>query len=258
MIKKHFIIVEDEVRSGEMLRDLFLDLRPEWKMLAHLKSIEETIAWFQNNPQPDLVFMDIELADGNCFSIFNTITITGAIIFTTAYSEFALKAFEQNSIDYLLKPIKEKELGRAICKFEQILDAIQEQSEAVFDYQHLAKLLTAPTVYRQRFIISKRESFYKLDVKDIAYLYFDNRITFAVTFSNEHRMISQSLDKTEQELDPALFFRANRQTIIHIEAVDHFESYFGGKLAVKLTNPAAEKVIISQAKATAFKEWLNS
>jgi DNA-binding LytR/AlgR family response regulator len=95
-------------------------------------------------------------------------------------------------------------------------------------------------------------------VTDIAYLYFDNRITFAVTFNNEHHMISQSLDKTEQELDPALFFRANRQTIIHIEAVDHFESYFGGKLAVKLTNPSAEKVIISQAKAAAFKNWLNS
>jgi len=258
MIQKTFIIVEDEIRSGEMLRDLFLELRPEWKLLAHLKSIEETVDWFNSHEQPDLVFMDIELADGNCFNIFSEIKITCGIIFTTAYSEFALKAFEQNSIDYLLKPIKARELERAILKLEQLLDFIEQQSTQFFDYQHLAKLLSKPTVYRQRFMIARNDSFIKLDVKDIAYFYFDSRITYAVTFKNQHHMISQSLDKTEQELDPATFFRANRQTILHIDAVDQFESYFGGKLAVRLKTDPKEKIIVSQAKSAAFKNWINS
>jgi len=258
MIQKTFIIVEDEIRSGEMLRDLFLELRPDWKLLDHLKSIEETVEWFNSHEQPDLVFMDIELADGNCFNIFSEIKITCGIIFTTAYSEYALKAFEQNSIDYLLKPIKARELERAILKLEQLLDFIEQQSTQFFDYQHLAKLLSKPTVYRQRFMISRNDSFIKLDVKDIAYFYFDSRITYAVTFKNQHHMISQSLDKTEQELDPATFFRANRQTILHIDAVDQFESYFGGKLAVRLKTDTKEKIIVSQAKSAAFKNWINS
>lgn len=241
-----------------MLRDLVLALRPGWEPLGQLMSIRETVEWFGQNPSPDIVFMDIELADGNCFSIFNQITIPCGIIFTTAYSEFALRAFEQNSIDYLMKPVKTRDLERAIGKLELIWAPGTDNAEPVFDYRHLASLINQPTVYRQRFLISKRDAFYKLDANDIAAIYFDSRITFAVSFDGQHHILSQSLDKTEQELDPAVFFRANRQTILNIDSVDRFEVYFGGKLAVKLKVDLGDKVIISQAKASAFKNWLNS
>ncbi|TRX65926.1 LytTR family DNA-binding domain-containing protein [Carboxylicivirga sp. M1479] len=261
-----FIIVEDEIHSGEMLRDMIQELRPKWQLKAMLQSVSETVEYLNSNKHPQIIFLDIELADGNCFSIFDQVRVDeSGIIFTTAYNEFALKAFNLNSIDYLLKPIKTEELERAIGKFEKAIEVIGRNNEAdepkietAIDYQALARSIAKTQGgYRKRFLISKRESFFKLRVEDIAYFYFDARVTFAVAYDGRQHVLTQSLDKLEEELNPEMFFRSNRQTIVNVDAIDTFESYFSGKLVVKLTNKLNDKIMISRAKASAFKEWMN-
>lgn len=259
------LIVEDEIHSGLMLQNMILKLRPQWQIMSVMQSVADTVAFLQENPRPDLIFLDIELADGNCFSIFEQIKVDSAIIFTTAYNEYAIKAFKLNSVDYLLKPIKEEHLSLAIEKYENLrqilLDAgDQEREEAaeMIDYDHLAHLIHSPQhSYRKRFLISRRESFYKLDVKDAACFLFEARLTYVITFDNQRYVIAHSMDRLENELDPEMFFRANRQTIINMEAIDRFESYFNGQLVVKLVNNILDKVLVSRIKATQFKEWLN-
>lgn len=259
MIRK-VIIVEDEMHSSQMLKDMVLQLRPEWDVVAMLQSITETVEWLSNNKEPFLIFLDIELADGNCFSIFEQVKVESPIIFTTAYNEYALKAFELNSIDYLLKPIKEADLKRAIEKFDRALELIERDlaSSPKVDYQQIARsIMSFDGGYRKRFLISKRDSFFKLQIEDIAYFYFEARVTFAVSFDGKQHVINQPLDKLDEELDPQIFFRANRQTIVNVDAVDHFETYFSGKLVLKLINKLNDKIMISRGKAGQFKDWMN-
>ncbi len=259
------IIVEDEIRSGEMLRDMIMEVRPGWNIQAMLQSVHETVNWLNNNEHPHIIFLDIELADGNCFAIFDEVTVDNTgIIFTTAYNEFALKAFNLNSIDYLLKPIKQSDLERAVNKLDKALEILEKvnvdgkKGEKEINYKELAlSIMKLKGGYRKRFLISKREAFFKLSVEDIAYFYFDARVTFAVGFNGHQHIISQSLDKLDEELNPEMFFRSNRQTIVNIEAIEKFESYFSGKLVVKLVNTLNDKIMISRAKASAFKEWMN-
>ncbi|SMO46057.1 two component transcriptional regulator, LytTR family [Saccharicrinis carchari] len=254
------IIVEDEMHGAQMMKDMILELRPAWKVLTILQSIQETVAWLKENKHPNIIFLDIELADGNSFAIFDQVKVECGIIFTTAYNEFALKAFDLNSIDYLLKPIKEEDLARSILKYESAVESISKglEQESFIDYQQLAKsIISSKGGYRKRFLISRRESYFKLSVEDIAYFYFDARITFAVTFEGMEHSINMPLDKLEEELDPAMFFRSNRQTIVNIEAIDRFETYFNGKLIVKLVNKLNDKIMVSRSKAGPFKEWMN-
>lgn len=263
----NIIIVEDEIHSGEMLRDMIAEIRPAWKVQAMLQSVSETVDYLKTHEHPQIIFLDIELADGNCFSIFEQIEVEeSGIIFTTAYNEFALKAFNLNSIDYLLKPIKEEELERAITKFEKAIEVINNLHEGespkkqadVINYTELARSIAKTQGgYRKRFLIARRDAFFKLGVEDVAYFYFDARVTFAVTFEGKQHILNQSLDKLEEELDPEMFFRSNRQTIINVDAIERFESYFSGKLVVKLVNGLNDKVMISRAKAGPFKEWMN-
>ncbi|MBS2099860.1 LytR/AlgR family response regulator transcription factor [Carboxylicivirga linearis] len=255
------IIVEDEVHSAGMLKEMILSLRPEWNVMAILQSVSETVEWLKENTENIVIFLDIELADGNSFSIFEQMKVEHPVIFTTAYNEFALKAFQLNSIDYLLKPIKESELLKSIEKFERAIELFETnvvQSDKSVDYQQLAKnIMSASGGYRKRFLISKRDSFFKLPVEDIAYFYFESRVTFAVSFDGKQHIINQALDKLEEELDPQMFFRTNRQSIVNIEAIDHFEAYFSGKLVVKLVNKLNDKIMISRGKAVQFKDWVN-
>lgn len=258
-MNRNVVIVEDELHTANMLKDMLLSLRPEWKVIAMLQSVEETVQWLQNNDQMAIVFLDIELADGNCFSIFERVHVDHPIIFTTAYNEYALKAFELNSIDYLLKPIKEDHLLKAIEKFERAVEVFEDKYEqSNIDIQQLARsIMSSSGAYRKRFLISKRDAFFKLPVDEIAYFYFESRVTFAVGFDSQQHVLNQALDKLEEELDPQVFFRANRQVIVNIEAIDHFESYFSGKLVVKLVNKLNDKIMISRGKAVQFKDWVN-
>ena len=253
------IIVEDEFLTAQMLENMVKELRPDWNILGVFDSVADTVEWLQDNPQPELIFLDIQLADGLSFSIFDKVKVESGIIFTTAYDEYAVKAFKLNSIDYILKPVKKEALLEAIEKIENIIKRIEEENKIDIDYAELVKgIKEGEANYRKRFLVSKRDAFFAIPVEDVAYIHFESKLTYAVTFDKKEHVINFTLDKLEEELDPSVFIRANRQAIVNLKAIHSLENYFGGKLIVKLLPQFDEKFVISRAKASVFKEWLDS
>lgn len=250
------ILVEDELYNLRLLEGMIKKLRPDWEIVQTFDSVKESVDWLRNNAHPDLFFMDVQLADGLCFSIFDQVEIKSMVIFTTAYDNYAIRAFKVNSIDYLLKPFKEKDLVAAIQKFENLV-ALSTGRGQKQDYSEILEAIrSGEKKYRKRFLISKGEAFYKLPVEDIAYFHSENRVTTAVTFAGQNHIIDFSLEALEEQLEPEEFFRANRQIIVNIRATEKIETYFGGKLKVKLNPPIEEPVIVSRLKATDFKQWM--
>jgi len=250
------VIIEDELHNSRMLMGMISSLRPEWEIVATLESVKQSVNWFNNNEHPDLIFMDIQLTDGICFSIFEKVSIESMVVFTTAYDEYAIQAFEVNSIDYLLKPIKEEKLEKSILKFERITNYSVDIKKPNYD-EILKAIKDGEKSYRKRFLISGATSFFKIDINDIAYFYTTNRVTFAVMFNKKEHIVDFTMEKLEEELNPDMFFRVNRSQIISIGSIRKFESYFGGKLIVRLVKPFDESVTISRLKATEFKNWLD-
>ncbi|MCW3807950.1 LytR/AlgR family response regulator transcription factor [Plebeiibacterium marinum] len=254
-----YIIVEDEIHSAQMLASMVSELRPDWSNEGMFETVEETVIWLNENEHPNIIFLDIQLADGISFSIFEQVKIDSAVIFTTAYDEYAVNAFKLNSIDYILKPVKKELLEAAIEKYENVLTLIEGEANASIDYKNLlAGLQNGEGTYRKRFLVSKRDAYFSIPVQDIAYIYFESKLTYAVTFDKKEYIINFTLDKLEEELDPSLFIRANRQAIVSLNAIHSLENYFGGKLIVKLLPQFDQKYVISRAKASVFKNWLDS
>ena len=251
------LIIEDEHHNYRLLRGMIEKHRPDWKIEGPVVSVEKAIAWFSTNPMPDIVFMDIQLTDGICFTIFEKIKINSIIIFTTAYDEYALRAFDVNSIDYLLKPIKESRLIEAISKFEMFFN-LKDNKINDNDFSDILNAIKkGEKNYRKRFLVTGATSFLKLDIKDIAIFYTENRITYAVTFDGKEHHIELTMEKLEEQLNPEMFFRANRSFIIHIDAIQRIETYFGGKLIVKTQPQIKQEIKISRLKATEFKNWIS-
>ncbi len=250
------LIIEDEKHNSRMLVDMLKRLRPHWEVAGLLESVRQSVAFFNGGGQPALVLMDIQLSDGTCFSIFEQTEVKSSIIFTTAYDNYAIQAFRVNSIDYLLKPVKESDLERALVKFEQLTVRHMPFLQGVDYGEILRSIRSGQKSYRKRFLITAGNRYYKLDVCDVACFMSENRITTAVTFGNERHVVDFSLDRLEEELDPDLYFRADRKTIIHIDLIARFEDYFGNKLIVKLKNPVNGRITVSRLKASAFKLWV--
>lgn len=251
------IIVEDEQHNYRLLKGMIEKLRPGWEMVERLESVKGTVAWLKNNPAPGLIFMDIQLTDGISFTVFDEVQVNSMVIFTTAYDEYALRAFQVNSIDYLLKPIKTEKLKQAIEKFESLLKLQKNFTENKPDYKELLEAITkGEKKYRKRFLISGATSYFKLDVEDVAWFYTENRVTTAVTFKGKKYVIDLTIEKLEEQLDPDLFFRTNRSTIVHINAIRKFENHFGGKLILRLVHPFDQPITISRLKAAEFKDWI--
>lgn len=250
------ILIEDEPYNLRLLEEMIKKLRPGWEVLKTFESVKGSVDWLRENSHPDLFFMDIQLADGLCFSIFDQVEVKSMVIFTTAYDNYAIRAFKVNSIDYLLKPFKEKDLEAAIEKFENFQKLTGEEN-AQQDYSEILEAIRkGEKKYRKRFLVSKGAAFYKLPVEDIAYFYSENRITTAVTFNRQNHVIDFSLETLEDQLDPETFFRVNRQMIVNIQSIEKIENYFGGKLKVCLNPPFENEVVVSRLKATDFKEWV--
>ncbi|MDR0795239.1 MAG: LytTR family DNA-binding domain-containing protein [Tannerella sp.] len=247
------VIVEDEIIAAQNLQRLIAQVNRHIEIIAILKSIEDGIEWFSLNPNPDLVFMDIHLSDGASFSIFEKVKIHAPIIFTTAYDEYALKAFEVNSIDYLLKPINRKDLERAIHKFSQ-LNKTQTGNEDLIANM-LSMFQKEKTGYKTNFLIPHKDKFIPLYVNDIAYIYSENKMAKMVTFDKRTFYESASLDEIQRQIDPARFFRANRQFIISHKAIKDIAVWFDGKLSVNLIVEIPEKIIVSRLRASELKEW---
>jgi DNA-binding LytR/AlgR family response regulator len=250
----NIVIVEDELHNQRLLNGMIAALRPQWKIAAVLASVKEGVEYFSQSA-PDLVFMDVQLQDGVCFSIFEKVDIESPVIFTTAYDNYAIQAFKVNSIDYLLKPIKETELENAILKFENRNYFSQSQNPVNYN-EILNAIKTGETKYRKRFLVPAVNGFYKLDVKEIAYFYSENKVTSAVTYEKKEHVLETTLEALEEELDPCGFFRANRSTIVHIDSIVKIENYFGGKLHVKLLPKLNTEVIVSRLKNMAFRNWI--
>ena len=242
------LIIEDEVLAAQALEKLLGEVSPETEVLAVLETIEESLEWFANNEMPDLIFMDIHLADGSAFGIFNKVEITCPVIFTTAYDEYALKAFEVNCIDYLLKPINKKDLKRAVGKYKTLLI---ERSH----FQKFLNRMGGQKQFKKCFLMPERDKLIPLPVDNIAYVYIDAKTARIHTFDNKNYYMNVTLDDLKDQLDPEAFFRANRQFIIARSAIKDISIWFGNKLCVNLNVEVPEKIIVSKMRVSEFKTW---
>ena len=247
------IIIEDEQIAAQNLVRLIGTFSPEIEVIAILQSVEEGIEWFSENASPDLVFADIHLADGASFAIFDKVKVECPIIFTTAYDEYALKAFEVNSIDYLLKPITKEDLERAISKYNNMAANKTDNSELISSV--IAAFTGGRNVYKSHFLIPHRDKLLPLPTKEIAFVYSENKMAKMVTFDQKTYHLDSSLDEIISQLDPVRFFRANRQYIVNHSAVKDITFWFGSKLSVNLVVNIPEKMIVSKAKVPEFKKW---
>ncbi|MDR2036863.1 MAG: LytTR family DNA-binding domain-containing protein [Bacteroidales bacterium] len=246
------IIVEDEFVAAQTLQRLIAEVDKEIEIITVLQSVEDSVEWFSSNPAPDLVFLDIHLADGSSFSIFDQTTINCPIIFTTAYDEYSLKAFEVNSIDYLLKPINKKGLERAMLKLKN-LTFKQDNMDLINNL--LATLKETKENYKTHFLIPHKDKLIPLAAEKIAYFYSEFKMAKIITFDQHIYTVDTSLDEISKRLDPSLFFRANRQYILSHHAINDISVWFGSKLSINLSVPTADKVIVSRARVPEFKTW---
>jgi two-component system, LytTR family, response regulator LytT len=247
------IIVEDELVAAQKLERLIHQFAGDIQVITVLQTVEESIEWFSLNAAPDLVFMDIHLADGSAFSIFEKVQIACPIIFTTAYDEYALKAFEVNSIDYLLKPIHEKAFERAIVKFRDRIATSSPNADMLANM--LAAFADAKKVKKSNFLIPHKDKLIPLATAQIACFYTENKMVKIVTIDQQTYSMDSSLEDLLLQLDPAEFFRANRQYIVSHKAIKDISVWFGSKLSINLSVTVPEKIIVSKARVSEFKAW---
>lgn len=248
------VIIEDEKIAAQSLKSVINQLDGSIEVIAILQTVEDSVEWLANNQHPDLLFVDIHLADGSSFSIFDKVKVECPIIFTTAYDEYALKAFEVNSIDYLLKPINKDDLQRALNKYKNLKGQSRDIDYMSVVNQFLAQT-NAANNYKEYFLVPERDKLIPLATKDIAFIYIDLKLIKAVTYSGKIYYMNQNLDELMSQLNPKKFFRANRQYIIAHEAVKDVSIWFGNKISINLTVPTEEKIIVSKARVSEFKNW---
>lgn len=245
------LIIEDEKAALRNLRTLLGEAAPEMTVIGSTDSIADSIEWFRNHPMPDLVFMDIHLADGDAFEIFKYVDITCPIIFTTAYDEYALRAFKVNSVDYLLKPLNRADLEKSLRKLQRL-----SNNSVPVDYARLIHTLKSEGSYKQHFLIPIRgDKFIPVVAASIYYFYIDNGQVKAVDKEQKEYLFPQTLDELTEQLNPADFFRANRQYLIAKKAIQDVDLWFNRRLAVNLLIPTPERILISKARVNDFKEW---
>jgi len=243
------LIIEDEVLAVKHLQQVLDEV--DISVIAVLESIEETLVWFKINPQPELVFMDIHLADGSAFEIFKHVTISCPVIFTTAYDEYALKAFKVNSIDYLLKPIDPESVKGALRKLDTI-----SRSNSSDELKKFIESFTKGLSYKSNFLIpTKGDKLIPLQSTEIAYISIDASLVRAKTFDGKSFRFEFTLDELGDMLNPSDFFRANRQYIIARKAIKDIDLWFSSRLSVNLNVDAPEKILISKARIPEFKSW---
>jgi two-component system LytT family response regulator len=248
------VIVEDEIFAAQALQNLIHEVDASIEVLAILPSIDDSVEWFRSHSAPDLVFMDIHLADGSSFAIFEEVKISCPVVFTTAYDEYALKAFEVNSIDYLLKPINRKDLERAIGKYKHMIAAPETNTDLINNL--IASIKKTERAYKSYFLVPDKDKLVPLATADIACIYIDVKMVKAVTFANKTYYLDQSLDELAEQLNPYDFFRANRQYIIARKAVKDLSKWFGSKMTVNLSVPVPEKIVVSKLKVNEIKQWM--
>ena len=247
------IIIEDEKPAARLLQRKLQKLGIDAHTMLH--SVEESINWFNENTHPDLIFLDIQLSDGLSFEIFDAIQINSAVIFTTAYDEYALRAFKLNSIDYLLKPIDEDELEMAVNKYREHRPQPQNLS---LDFEEIKRMLVNPLEksYKKRFTIKMGQRLKVVNVDDAECFFSENKGTYIHTTENRDYLLECTLEHLETELDPAKFYRVSRKHIVNIDAINDIVVYTNSRLKVILPTYNQEEVIVSRERVSDFREWL--
>ena len=249
----NIIIIEDEKPAARRLNRLLADLDMEVSTMLH--SVEESVNWFQNNPHPDLIFLDIQLSDGLSFEIFEQVEVKSAIIFTTAYDEYALQAFKLNSIDYLLKPIDDEDLEKAVKKYQNFK---VEKQQISIDFNDIKKLLVNPVEreYKKRFTVRVGQHIKIINADDIECFYSENKGTYAATIDGRNYLLDMTLENLESELEPKKFFRVSRKFYVNINHIKDIVSYTNSRLKIVLNKYNEAEIIVSREKVKDFKLWL--
>jgi DNA-binding LytR/AlgR family response regulator len=248
------LIIEDEVAAAKRLQKMIAELMPDAEIENPITSITSSVEYFKTHPLPDLVFADIHLADGSSFEIFKQVDIKCPVIFITAYDQYALQAFKQNSIHYLLKPVKKEELNEAVERFRKMQSVKQN---AAIDFEKMLSLINKPASnYKERFIIRFGEHIKTIQVKEIAYFYTENKANFAVMRDGKRYPVDHNLDELEHIVDPKNFFRINRQFIIGYGSIAEMITYSKSRVLVKLNPPTKLETIVSTERSSSFKGWL--
>ncbi|WP_106830699.1 LytR/AlgR family response regulator transcription factor [Parabacteroides pacaensis] len=250
------IILEDEQLTAKKLIRLLKELMPDAEIIGVLQSVSESVEWFANNLMPDLIFMDIHLADNLSFSIFDSMEITCPIIFTTAYDEYALKAFEVNSIDYLLKPVSRSSLQRALDKLNRFTAVHKSQEHIELIKKVADTILRGSASYKSSLLVSIRDRLIPIKVNHIAYIYLKDKNAVAVQYDGTKSRIGGLLDDLMKQLDPVMFYRANRQFIVSKAAVIDITTWFGNRVVINLSVSTPERIVVSRTNVQEFKKWL--
>jgi two-component system, LytTR family, response regulator LytT len=253
------LIVEDEELAVKKLTKTLQSIDGELEIAGTADSIASTVAWLKSNPQPDLILMDIELADGQSFEIFNQFDVKSPVIFTTSYDEYALKAFKVNSVDYLLKPIQKDELEASLSKFRNMQSVFKGNKQDDSAINALVKELQNSMQhkdYRKRFLVKHMQKLVSIEVDRIAYFFSDDRLTFFKTTDDKKYVIDYTVDEIENMVDPDQFFRINRAFLVSVNSIDQINDYFGNRLKLNLKPNIDKEALVSREKVTTFKEWM--
>lgn len=248
-----YIIIEDEQYNADLLHDQVGSIDENSQLLAVLPTVQESIAWLKEHPHPDLIFMDIRLADGLSFQIFDEVSIQCPVVFTTAYDEYALQAFRVYGTAYLLKPVLKEELEAALEQVRRTRPQLDTEDVGVI----LDMLKTRQKTYRTRFLLHFRETLNVIPVSSIDYIYLEYKIVHFCLTDGSIYAVPYTLEELEDQLDPSFFFRVNRQYIIHIGSIERIHKYFNEKAKIILKRNREAEVIVSRVKMPQFKLWLD-
>ncbi len=245
------LIIEDEKPAAEKLLKAIQKADLSIEVAAVLNSIKASLEWLQQNPMPELIFMDIQLSDGLSFSIFDKINISSPVIFCTAFDEYWQEAFEHNSIDYLLKPVKQDKLEAALNKYDKLKQHFSSS------FKQLQQWQPAGSKYKRKFLVKRGTDYISIKTEDIAYLYATHKLVCMVDIKNQKFILDQSLAEIEKQVDPSQFYRVNRKYLVQLGSIKKIKTYPKSKLLLEIEPAVNEEVIISQENVTAFKEWMD-
>ena len=254
------LIIEDEELAVKKLRKTLESVDSSAEVVGVADSIRSSVAWLQQNPPPDLILMDIELADGQSFEIFDKVDVKSTVIFTTSYDEYALKAFKVNSVDYLLKPVQKEDLQAALNKLKTMQTMYGSIPSAdPLNVENLVKELQQklqPKEFRKRFLVKHAQKLVSIDIEEIAYFYSDGRLNFFKTLDNKKFVVDYTMDELEEMLDPDKYFRISRAFYVSIASIDQIHDYFGNRLLLHLKPAVDKESIVSREKVADFKKWM--
>lgn len=251
------LIIEDEYGAAQNLKFVLKEIDSTINTLAIIESVQDAVHWIKNNPAPELAFFDIQLADGNSFEIFKKVKIEFPVIFTTAYDQYAIKAFKVNSVDYLLKPIQKEVLQFALDKYQKIYKKKETLNSESLSNLILNLGLTKKKENKKSFLIHHQDRIIPVAVSDFAYFFIKNSIVYGVTFRKQKYVIDQKLDSIEEQIDTNDFYRVNRQYIVSRKAIKEAIYHFNGRLILKVFPSPQNDLLVSKVKASDFKEWLS-